>query len=109
MLDELSIDTMIGPSNYFRMDQWAIPARASGDASWSAHIAKANGTCIGRPKMVSPEASAPVLFYDAAGKIAILLRKPVVRGKNKTINQLICLYDQKTGRVSIAEDRWLGK
>lgn len=60
-------------------------------------------------KMRSPEASAPVLFDDATGKIAILLREPVVGGKTKVMRQVICLYDKKTGRASIAEYYWLGK
>jgi hypothetical protein len=85
-----------------------VPTWASSDAAWSALFAKANGTCIGQSKMVSPEASAPVVFGDATGKIAILLREPVVGGKTKTMNQIICLYDKKTGRASIAEYRWLG-
>jgi hypothetical protein len=87
----------------------AMPASASSDAAWSALFAKANGTCIGQSKMVSPEASAPVVFDDATGKIAILIREAVVRGKKKTMTEVVCLYDKKSGRASIAEYHWLGK
>lgn len=87
----------------------ALPAWASSDAAWSALFAKANGSCISQSKMVSPEASAPVVFDDATGKVAILLREPVMRGKTRTLNQIICLYDKKSGRTSIAEYHWLGK
>lgn len=88
---------------------WPISAWSSSDAAWNTLFAKANGTCIGQSRMISPEASAPVLFDDATGKIAILLREPIVRGKTKTMNQVICLYDKKSGKASIAEYRWLGK
>ncbi|WP_168879251.1 hypothetical protein [Rhizobium sp. P28RR-XV] len=81
-------------------------ASASSDAAWNALFAKANGTCIGQSRMVSPEASAPVVFDDATGKIAILLREK--SGKSKKMVNLICLYDKKSGKASIAEYRWLG-
>ena len=81
---------------------------ASSDAAWSALFAKANGTCIGQSRMVSPEASAPVVFDDSVGKIAVLLRESAGTGKSKKMNQVICLYDKKTGKASIAEYRWLG-
>lgn len=87
----------------------AMPALASSDAAWNALFAKANGTCIGQSRMVSPEASAPVVFDDSTGKIAILLREAVVRGKKKTMSEVICLYDKKSGRASVAEYHWLGR
>nr|WP_276120969.1 hypothetical protein [Pararhizobium qamdonense] len=83
-------------------------AFGSSDGSWDAIFAKANGTCIGQSEMNTPEASAPVVFDDATGKIAVLLRGELGRGKAKTKVNLICLYDKKTGRASIAEYRWLG-
>ncbi|TCL67160.1 hypothetical protein [Rhizobium sp. BK251] len=84
-------------------------AEASSDASWNALFAKVNGTCIGLSGMNTPEASAPIVFDDAAGKVAVLLRGSVGRGKTKVRNvNLMCLYDKKTGRASIAEYRWLG-
>jgi hypothetical protein len=58
--------------------------------------------------MASPEASGPVVFDDSVGKIAVLLREPVGTGKSKKMNQVICLYDKRTGKASIAEYRWLG-
>ena len=82
-------------------------ANASSDAAWNAMFAKANGTCIGQSRMDTPEASAPVLFDDSVGKIAVLLRGST--GKNKTKVNLICLYDKKTGKASIEEFRWLGR
>ena len=85
-----------------------VPAWASSDAAWNALFAKANGTCIGQSRMVSPEASAPVVFGDAVGKIAVLLREPD-RGKSKTMREVICLYDKKSGKASIEEYHWLGK
>ncbi|WP_018896439.1 hypothetical protein [Rhizobium sp. 2MFCol3.1] len=84
-------------------------ASASSDGAWNALFAKVNGTCIGQSGFDTPEASAPVVFDDATGKIAVLLRGSVGRGKAKTISSVICLYDKKTGRASIAEYRWLGK
>ena len=86
----------------------SITAWASSDAAWSAIFAKANGTCIGQSRMVSPEASAPVVFDDATGKIAVLLREPT-RGKSKTMRNIICLYDKRTGKAVIEEYHWLGK
>jgi hypothetical protein len=59
--------------------------------------------------MVSPEESGPVVFDDATGKIAIFLQEPVVHGKTKGMNEVICLDDKKSGRVSIAVYRWLGR
>jgi hypothetical protein len=56
--------------------------------------------------MVSPEASAPIVFDDAAGKVALLLREAAGKGKPKT--NVMCLYDKKTGRASISEYHWLG-
>jgi hypothetical protein len=85
-----------------------MPAMASSDTAWSALFAKATGTCIGQSKMVSPEASAPVVFDDTTGEIAILLREAVVRGKKKTMSEVMCLYDKKWGRASVAEYHWLG-
>jgi hypothetical protein len=84
-------------------------ASASSDGAWNALFAKANGTCIGQSGMDTPEASAPVVFDDATGKIAVLLRGNLGRGKSKTLVNLICLYDKKSGRASIAEYRWLGR
>jgi hypothetical protein len=85
-------------------------AAASSEGSWNALFAKANGTCIGQSGMDTPEASAPVVFDDATGKIAVLLRGSMGRGKAKVRNiNLICLYDKKTGRASIEEYRWLGR
>lgn len=79
---------------------------ASSDKSWDALFAKVNGTCIGLSRMDTPEASQPVVFDDATGKIAVLLRGSV--GKAKNVN-LVCLYDKKSGKASIAEYRWMGK
>jgi hypothetical protein len=59
--------------------------------------------------MNTPEASAPVVFDDATGKIAVLLRGNLGRGKAKALVNLICLYDKKSGQTSIAEYRWLGR
>jgi hypothetical protein len=53
------------------------------------------------------EASAPVVFEDSVGKVAVLLRGTIGKGK-PTIN-LLCLYDKKTGKAAIEEFRWLGK
>ncbi|KRB55362.1 hypothetical protein ASE04_04830 [Rhizobium sp. Root708] len=85
----------------------AANASASSDGAWKALFAKVNGTCIGQSGMASPEASAPVVFDDAAGKIALMLRGSM--GKGKPSVNLICLYDKKTGKASIAEYRWLGR
>ncbi|MGO4118724.1 hypothetical protein ACC786_13920 [Rhizobium ruizarguesonis] len=82
-------------------------AGASSDGAWNALFAKANGTCIGQSRMVSPEATAPVVFDDAVGKVAILLREK--SGKSKKLVNLICLYDKKSGKASIAEYQWLGQ
>ncbi len=81
---------------------------AASDSAWNALFAKANGTCIGQSGLNTPEASAPVVFDDAVGKIAILLRGQTGKGKTKANVNLICLYDKKSGRASIAEYRWLG-
>ena len=87
----------------------AFSAHASSGKSWDALFAKANGTCIGQSGMDTPEASAPIVFDDATGKIAVLLRGSLGKGKAKVKNvNLMCLYDKKTGRASIAEYRWLG-
>ncbi|WP_313198133.1 hypothetical protein [Rhizobium sp.] len=85
----------------------AAVANASSDSAWNALFAKANGTCIGQSRMDTPEASAPVVFDDSVGKIAVMLRGKV--GKNKPTVNLICLYDKKTGKASLEEFRWLGK
>lgn len=82
-------------------------ANASSNGAWDALFAKANGTCIGQSRMVSPEATSPVVFDDATGKIAILLREK--NAKSKKMVNLICLYDKKSGKASIAEYRWLGQ
>jgi hypothetical protein len=83
---------------------------ASSDGAWAALFAKANGTCIGQSGIDSPEATAPVVFDDATGKIALLLRGSMLNreGRVTSVN-LICLYDKKTGRASIAEYRWMGR
>lgn len=80
---------------------------ASSDAAWDKLFAKVNGTCIGQSGMASPEASAPVVFDDSTGKIAVLLRGKL--GKGKQTAELICLFDKKSGRASIQEYRWLGR
>jgi hypothetical protein len=85
----------------------ATIANASSENAWNALFAKANGTCIGQSRMDTPEASAPVVFDDSVGKIAVMLRGKV--GKNKPTVNMICLYDKKTGKASIEEFRWLGK
>ncbi len=82
-------------------------ANASSDGAWNALFAKANGTCIGQSRMVSPEASAPVAFDDATGKIAVMLREK--DPKSKKLVNVICLYDKKSGKASIAEYQWLGQ
>lgn len=82
-------------------------AQASSGSAWQALFAKANGTCIGQSGMISPEASAPVVFDDSVGKVAVLLREK--NGKSGKMTNLICLYDKKTGKVSIQEFNWLGK
>ena len=48
------------------------------------------------------------MFDDATGKIAILLREATARGNKKTMSEVICLYDKKSGRASIAEYHWMG-
>jgi len=85
----------------------AAVANASSDSAWNALFAKANGTCIGQSRMDTPETSAPIVFDDSVGKIAVMLRGKV--GKNKPTVNLICLYDKKTGKASLEEFRWLGK
>lgn len=82
-------------------------ASASSNSAWDALFAMANGTCIGQSRMVSPEATAPAVFGDETGKIAILLREK--SGKSKKLVNLICLYDKKSGKASIAEYQWLGQ
>lgn len=82
-------------------------ANASSDSAWNALFAKANGTCIGQSRMVSPKATAPVVFDDETDKIAILLREK--SGKSKRPVNLICLYEKKSGKASIAEYQWLGQ
>jgi hypothetical protein len=57
--------------------------------------------------LVSPEATAPVVFDNATGKIAVLLREK--NPKSKKIVNVICLYDKKSGKASIAEYQWLGQ
>ncbi len=81
-------------------------ANASSGAAWDALYAKANGTCIGQSRMDTPEASAPVVFNDSIGKVAVLLRGTV--GKSKSKVNLICLYDKKSGKAAIEEFKWLG-
>lgn len=80
---------------------------ASSDDAWKALFAKVNGTCIGMSRMNTPEVSAPIVFDDATGKVAILLRGSLgkAKGRAQTVN-LMCLYDKKTGRASIAEYHW---
>jgi hypothetical protein len=46
---------------------------ASSDAAWSQLFAKVNGTCIGLSGMNTPDASEPIVFDDAIGKVAVLL------------------------------------
>ncbi|KQV82704.1 hypothetical protein [Rhizobium sp. Root1220] len=88
----------------------AVSVEASSGKSWDALFAKVNGTCIGQSGMDTPEASAPIVFDDATGKIAVLLRGSLGKGKAKVNNvNLMCLYDKKTGRASIEEYRWLGR
>lgn len=82
-------------------------ANASSSSAWNAMFAKANGTCIGQSRMISPEASAPVVFDDSVGKIAVMLRGTIVKGKPPV--NVICLYDKKSGKASIEEFRWLGR
>ncbi|RDJ05045.1 hypothetical protein [Rhizobium grahamii] len=82
-------------------------AHASSEGAWNALSAKANGTCIGQSRMISPEASAPVVFDDSVGKIAIMLRGTITKGKSPV--NLVCLYDKKSGKASIEEFRWLGR
>ncbi len=65
---------------------------------WHLHRPIANGVS---------RTTAPVVFDDAAGKIAILLREKI--GKSKKVVNLICLYDKKSGKASIAEYQWLGQ
>ena len=85
-------------------------AGASSDAAWNALFTKVNGTCIGQSGMDTPEATAPIVFDDATGKVAVLLRGSMGKGKSKVKNvNLICLYDKKTGKASIQEYRWLGR
>ncbi|TIX90190.1 hypothetical protein BSK43_012815 [Rhizobium sp. P44RR-XXIV] len=83
---------------------------ASSDDAWNALFAKVNGTCIGMSRMNTPEVSAPIVFDDATGKVALLLRGSLgkAKGRAQTVN-LMCLYDKKTGKASIAEYHWLGK
>ncbi|MDE1992819.1 MAG: hypothetical protein KGI75_09970 [Rhizobiaceae bacterium] len=82
-------------------------AEASSDSAWKALFAKVNGTCIGQSGMISPEASAPIIFDDSTGKIAILLREK--KGNSKKMVNVLCLYDKKSGKASIAEYQWLGQ
>lgn len=84
-------------------------ASASSDSSWNALFAKVNGNCIGASGMDTPEATAPIVFDDATGKVAVLLRGSLGKGKARVKNvNLICLYDKKTGKASISEYKWLG-
>jgi hypothetical protein len=83
---------------------------ASSEGAWNALFAKVNGTCIGMSRMNTPEVSAPIVFDDTTGKIGLLLRGSLGKGKTAVHNvNLLCLYDKKTGKASIAEYKWLGK
>ncbi|MBY2916925.1 hypothetical protein [Rhizobium leguminosarum] len=96
--------TLVATTTLLALTQFAS---ASSDSAWNALFAKANGTCIGQSRMVSPEATAPVVFDDATGKVAVLLREK--SPKSKKLVNLICLYDKKSGKASIAEYHWLGQ
>ncbi|MBN8954310.1 MULTISPECIES: hypothetical protein [unclassified Rhizobium] len=83
---------------------------ASSERAWDALFAKVNGTCIGMSRMNTPEVSAPIVFDDATGKVGLLLRGSIGKSKAAVQNvNLLCLYDKKTGKASIAEYKSMGK
>ena len=88
----------------------AVQSYASSEGAWDSLFAKVNGTCIGMSRMKTPEVSAPIVFDDAIGKVGLLLRGSIGKSKTAVHNvNLLCLYDKKTGKASIAEYKWLGK
>lgn len=84
-------------------------AFASSNEAWEALYAKANGTSIGKSGLDTLEASAPVVFDDTSGKIGVLLRGKASKATASTPVDLICLFEKKTGHVSISEYQWLGR
>lgn len=66
---------------------------------------KANGTCIGKSWLKTPEASPPAAFDDATGRSPCCLGDSPAGSKVKL--DLIRLYDKKSGKASIADYRWL--
>jgi len=101
------------PCEILRRYDWcdvsiAGTASASSDASWDKLFAKINDTCVGHSGIDTPEATAPILFDDATGKVALLLRGTMGTGKFKARMNVICLYAKKSGKASIAEYKWLG-
>ncbi|MBD9626346.1 hypothetical protein IB279_25695 [Ensifer sp. ENS06] len=83
-------------------------AAASSDSAWTELFAKANSRCTDQSGMAASIASTPAIFIDAVGKVALLLRGTIGKGKSKQTVDLICLYDVKSEDAAISDYGWLG-
>jgi hypothetical protein len=79
-------------------------AGASTDAAWKALHDQATRRCIQASQLKAAKASMPIMFSDANGQVAVLVRgtftQPAMKGATGT---MLCLYDKRRKVAEVQE------
>lgn len=85
------------------------PAFASSNEAWADHDRKITQKCITSSGLMNAVASSkPILFDDNVGYSAMIVRghlKPIAGSAPKATatQEKLCLFERKTGKVSVME------
>lgn len=79
---------------------------ASSTEAWAKLTADAKARCAAESHLLRPSTSAPIVFSDTAGKVALLVTGSFPqKGLRGVQGSYLCLYDRRTGRAEVQEAR----
>jgi hypothetical protein len=82
----------------------ATPALASSTAAWNASAKAGRAACIKAAGLRRPVVSSPLVFSDAVGRDALLVRGTYPQTFMKDASgTMLCLYDRRRGTAEVQE------
>nr|AGU11822.1 hypothetical protein [uncultured organism] len=79
-------------------------ANASSTGAWAKLAAEAKARCSAESRLLRPSTSAPLVFSDDNGQVALLVTGAFPqRGLRGVQGSYLCLYDRRTGKAEVQE------
>lgn len=77
---------------------------ASSTSAWSKLAAEAKARCAAESRLLRPSTSAPLVFSDGTGQVALLVTGEFPqKGLRGVKGSYLCLYDRRHGRADVQE------